>query len=103
MSTPRGRSLQPQRVVKRSGPCPQVPTSPTTPAPTSPTPPDYLVDRIFVHMRFSKEIRGAWKTLELGAEASVPEGQDWRAAELHLRKVIGNRIKAAFSKKPRKS
>jgi hypothetical protein len=46
---------------------------------------------------------GAWKTVEIGAEASVPRSQDWEAAEAHLEQAVGNLIKAAFKKKARKS
>ena len=42
------------------------------------------VDRVSANIRFSQEIQGTWKSVELGAEATLTPNEDWHEAQTRL-------------------
>ena len=42
------------------------------------------VDRVKATLRYSAEARGAWRSLEIGAEATVAPNEDWHTAQASL-------------------
>jgi hypothetical protein len=42
------------------------------------------VFNVAVNIRYAKEIEGAWKTVEVGAEATVEEGEQWTLCQQGL-------------------
>jgi len=55
------------------------------------------IDRISANIRFSKDTgHGAWKTVELGAEATVEGAESWRDAQASLYQSLGQQLKALW-------
>jgi hypothetical protein len=45
------------------------------------------VTKVTAQVRYSQDTgKGAWKSLELGAEATIGPGESWRAAENKIRR-----------------
>jgi len=42
------------------------------------------VNKISAHIRFSKDIGGSWKSVELSAEASVSDREHWKQSQSEL-------------------
>ena len=42
------------------------------------------VNKIAAHIRFSKDIGGSWKSVELSAEASVSDREHWKQSQSEL-------------------
>jgi len=42
------------------------------------------ISKIAAHVRFSKDIGGSWKSVELSAEASVSDREHWKQAQSEL-------------------
>ena len=42
------------------------------------------VNKIAAHIRFSKDIGGSWKSVELSAEASVSDREHWKQSQSQL-------------------
>src|SRR2546426_8490220 len=56
------------------------------------------IDRISANIRYSKaQEGGAWKTVELAAEASVTPSESWQEAQAQLYAELGQQIKALWS------
>jgi hypothetical protein len=55
------------------------------------------VDRIKVSIRFSKDTgKGAWHTIEVGAEATVEPNDDWGASQIELHEDLANHLRQLF-------
>jgi hypothetical protein len=51
------------------------------------------VTTISANLRFSKDIgHGAWKVIEIGAEASVDPREDWQTAQTALYQQLGHQM-----------
>jgi hypothetical protein len=51
------------------------------------------VTTISANLRFSKDIgHGAWKVIEIGAEASVEPREDWQTAQTTLYQQLGQQM-----------
>jgi hypothetical protein len=51
------------------------------------------VTTISANLRFSKDIgHGAWKVIEIGAEASVEPREDWQSAQTALCQQLGQQM-----------
>jgi hypothetical protein len=56
------------------------------------------VERISAHIRFSKDTRQGWKTIELGAEASIdPATEDWVICQTGLYSQLAQRLRTLWS------
>jgi hypothetical protein len=56
------------------------------------------IDRISANIRYSKDTgQGAWKTVELAAEASVTPSENWQEAQAQLYAELGQQMKALWS------
>jgi hypothetical protein len=42
------------------------------------------IDKVTATIRYSKEIGGSWKSVEIGAEGTVDVREDWKEAQLQL-------------------
>jgi hypothetical protein len=54
------------------------------------------VDRVSVSIRYSKDIQGAWKTIETGAEASLDEAEDWVIAQQGLYAMLSAQMRELY-------
>jgi hypothetical protein len=57
------------------------------------------VERINATIRYSQEIQGAWKSLELGAEASLEPDENWTIAQQGLYSLLTGQLKALWGNK----
>ena len=56
------------------------------------------VTKVSANIRFSKEEKtGGWKTIELGAEATVVPGEDWVLCEQGLYSVLAGQLRTLWS------
>jgi len=56
------------------------------------------VNKITLALRYSKELpTGAWKSLEIGAEAVPSEDGDWQEQQRELYTELSQQLKALFS------
>jgi hypothetical protein len=56
------------------------------------------VNKITLALRYSKELpTGAWKSLEIGAEAVPSEDRDWQEQQRELYTELSQQLKALFS------
>jgi hypothetical protein len=55
------------------------------------------VDRVTALVKYSSEIKGSWKSIELGAEASLGPGESWRAAQSQLYRDVSNLLKQLWA------
>lgn len=62
------------------------------------------VDRIKATVRYSKELEGtgAWKSVEIGAEATVEEPEQWKGALAQLYAELGREMKQLWVSSPKK-
>lgn len=50
-------------------------------------------------LRYAAEVQGAWRSIEVGAEASLTSSEeDWREAQAELYDRLGHQIKVLWSK-----
>src|SRR5918999_3900919 len=54
------------------------------------------VDRVKATLRYSAEARGAWRSLEIGAEATVAPDEDWHSAQASLYQQLGQQLRALW-------
>jgi len=54
------------------------------------------VDRVKATLRYSAEAKGAWRSLEIGAEATVAPDEDWHAAQASLYQQLGQQLRALW-------
>jgi hypothetical protein len=54
------------------------------------------VDRVKATLRYSAEARGAWRSLEIGAEATVAPDEDWHTAQASLYHQLGQQLQALW-------
>jgi hypothetical protein len=54
------------------------------------------VDRVKATLRYSAEAKGAWRSLEIGAEATVAPDEDWRTAQASLYQQLGQQLQALW-------
>jgi hypothetical protein len=54
------------------------------------------VDRVTVNIRFSKEIQGSWKSVELGTEASIDPDEDWCLAQQGLYAMLTTQLRTLW-------
>jgi hypothetical protein len=54
------------------------------------------VDRVKATLRYSAEARGAWRSLEIGAEATVAPDEDWHTAQASLYQQLGQQLRALW-------
>jgi hypothetical protein len=50
---------------------------------------------VSANIRYSAEAKGAWRTIELGAEAAVAPNEDWHIAQEQLYHRLGQQMKKA--------
>jgi hypothetical protein len=56
------------------------------------------VDRVTATIRFSQDSgKGAWKSVEVGAEATLAPTEDWRIAQEQLYHELGQQIKTLWT------
>ena len=56
------------------------------------------VTTVSANVRFSKDTgQGAWKVIELGAEASVDGNEGWQAAQASLYQQLGQQLRALWA------
>jgi hypothetical protein len=54
------------------------------------------VDRVKATLRYSAEAKGAWRSLEIGAEATVAPDEDWHTAQASLYQQLGQQLRALW-------
>jgi hypothetical protein len=54
------------------------------------------VDRVKATLRYSAEARGAWRSLEIGAEATIAPDEDWHTAQASLYQQLGQQLRALW-------
>jgi hypothetical protein len=54
------------------------------------------VDRVTATLRYSAEARGAWRSLEIGAEATVAPDEDWHTAQASLYQQLAQQLQALW-------
>src|SRR5918996_5537088 len=54
------------------------------------------VDRVKATLRYSAEARGAWRSLEIGAEATVAPNEDWHTAQASLYQELAQQLQALW-------
>ncbi len=58
------------------------------------------VERVTATIKYSQDTgHGAWKAVEVGAEASVDESERWAEALAHLYSGLGQQLKALWASK----
>jgi hypothetical protein len=55
------------------------------------------VDRVTATIRYSKDENNAWKSLELGAEASIGPEDDWQISQALLYVQLAEQLKSLWS------
>jgi hypothetical protein len=56
------------------------------------------VDQVTATVRYSQDSgKGAWKSLEIGAEATIAPNEDWHTAQERLYSELGQQIKALWA------
>jgi hypothetical protein len=55
------------------------------------------VDRVTATIRYSREENGAWKSLELGAEASIGLEDDWQISQALLYTQLAKQLKSLWA------
>jgi hypothetical protein len=55
------------------------------------------VERVNAKVRYSREENGAWKSLELGAEASIGPEDDWQISQALLYVQLAEQLKSLWS------
>jgi len=56
------------------------------------------VNKIVLTLRYSKEIvDGAWKSIEVGADAAPSEEQSWQAQQRELYAELAGQLRALFT------
>ena len=55
------------------------------------------VEKVTATIRYSKDIGGAWKSIELGAEGSVEPRETWQQAQAYLYQQLGIQMKALWA------
>jgi hypothetical protein len=55
------------------------------------------VERVTATIRYSKEENGAWKSLELGAEASIAPADDWQISQALLYVELAGQLKSLWA------
>ena len=57
------------------------------------------VEKVSANIRYSQDTgRGAWKVVELGAEASIGEREHWRQAQSELYYQLGDQLRTLWSR-----
>ena len=61
------------------------------------------VTKVTANLRYSAEAKGAWRSIELGAEASLTSSnEDWEAAQADLYHQLGQQLNRFWSNGNRK-
>ena len=56
------------------------------------------VTKVTANLRYSAEAKGAWRSIELGAEASLTSSaEDWEAAQADLYHRLGQQLRTFWS------
>ena len=55
------------------------------------------VNKIAASIRFSKDIGGSWKSVELGAEATVSDREFWKQAQSELYYQLTDQLRTLWS------
>ena len=56
------------------------------------------VTKVTANLRYSAEAKGAWRSIELGAEASLTSSaEDWETAQAELYHQLGQQLKTLWS------
>jgi hypothetical protein len=55
------------------------------------------VDRVTATLRFSAEFKGAWQSVELGAEAAIAPDEEWGQEQEQLYHQLGERLKLIWA------
>jgi hypothetical protein len=56
------------------------------------------VNKVTATVRYSQDTgKGAWKSLELGCEASITERENWQATQAHLYSDLAQQFKSLWS------
>jgi hypothetical protein len=56
------------------------------------------VTNVSASIRYSAEARGAWRSIELGVEATIAPSEDWHTAQQDLYAQLGEQLKTMWSK-----
>jgi hypothetical protein len=55
------------------------------------------VTKVTATVRFSQDTgKGAWKSIELGVEATISPGESWRVAQVNLYQDLGHQLKTLW-------
>jgi hypothetical protein len=52
---------------------------------------------VSANIRYSAEAKGAWRTIEVGAEATVDPGENWHTAQQELYHQLGRQMKTLWA------
>jgi hypothetical protein len=55
------------------------------------------VDQVTATLRYSAEVKGAWRSVELGAEATVAPDESWEQEQEQLYHQLGERLKLIWA------
>jgi hypothetical protein len=55
------------------------------------------VTTVSANIKYSAEAKGAWRTIELGAEAAVAPNEDWHIAQEQLYHRLGQQMKSLWN------
>ena len=55
------------------------------------------VNKIAAHIRYSKDIGGSWKSVELGAEATVSDREHWKQSQSELYYQLAGQLQSLWS------
>jgi len=54
------------------------------------------IDRVSANIRFSQDIQGAWKSVELGAEAILDNRDNWQQAQSKLYQELAGQLRTLW-------
>src|ERR687892_431856 len=55
------------------------------------------ITNVAVNVRYAQEIEGAWKTVEVGAEATVAEGEQWTLCQQGLFAQLSTQLREVWA------
>jgi hypothetical protein len=55
------------------------------------------IERVSATLRYSAETKGAWRSVEIGAEGSIPSGENRRIAQARLYQQLSQQLKTLWN------
>jgi hypothetical protein len=55
------------------------------------------VTSVTANIKYSAEAKGAWRTIELGAEATIAPNEDWHTAQEQLYHQLGQQMRGLWA------